>query len=128
MKLVQIKLLLLGVTVLSISSCKKEPSKKNSFLQKETRTQSNIVFIVSDDHAYQAIGAYGHGVNNTPNIDRIAKEGAVFNKGFVTSYICAPSRVVMLTGKYSYVNGKVDTILPFNRKQDNFLKAKGLKI
>ena len=58
----------------------------------------NIVFIMSDDHAFQAVSAYGHNLNNTPNIDRIAKEGALFNKGFVTNSICAPSRAVMLTG------------------------------
>ncbi|MEC7173646.1 MAG: sulfatase-like hydrolase/transferase, partial [Bacteroidota bacterium] len=60
----------------------------------------NIVFIMSDDHAFQAVSAYGHNLNNTPNIDRIAKEGALFNKGFVTNSICAPSRAVMLTGKH----------------------------
>ncbi len=77
---------------------------------------------MSDDHAYQAISAYGHGLNNTPNIDRIAKEGALFNKGFVTNSICAPSRAVMLTGKHSFVNGKVDNIQDFNWDQDNFAK------
>ena len=70
----------------------------------------NIVFIMSDDHAFQAVSAYGHDLNNTPNIDRIAKEGALFNKGFVTNSICAPSRAVMLTGKHSFINGKVDNI------------------
>ncbi|PCJ95403.1 MAG: sulfatase [Flavobacteriaceae bacterium] len=78
---------------------------------------------MSDDHAFQAISAYGYGLNNTPNIDRIAKEGAIFNKGFVTNSICAPSRAVMLTGKHSHINGKVDNIRPFNWGQDNFAKA-----
>ena len=41
----------------------------------------NIIFIMSDDHAFQAVSAYGHNLNNTPNIDRIAEEGAIFNKG-----------------------------------------------
>lgn len=77
---------------------------------------------MSDDHAYQAISAYGHGLNNTPNIDRIANEGARFDKGFVTNSICAPSRAVMLTGKHSFVNGKVDNIQDFNWDQDNFAK------
>ena len=84
--------------------------------------QPNIVFIMSDDHAYQAISAYGHGLNNTPNIDRIAEEGALFTHGYVTNSICAPSRAVMLTGKHSFVNGKVDNLQAFNWDQDNFAK------
>src|SRR5690606_31047473 len=48
----------------------------------------NIIFIMSDDHAYQAISAYGYGLNKTPNIDRIAAEGALFTRAFVTNSIC----------------------------------------
>lgn len=70
----------------------------------ENPAPPNIVFIMSDDHAYQAISAYGHDLNHTPNIDRIAKEGAIFNKGFVTNSICAPSRAVVLTGQGHYYN------------------------
>ncbi|TDY60986.1 sulfatase family protein [Algibacter lectus] len=101
-------------------SCKNETKAK---VEAETPQRPNIVFIMSDDHAYQAISAYGHGLNNTPNIDRIANEGALFNRGFVTNSICAPSRAVMLTGKHSFVNGKVDNISPFNWDQDNFAKT-----
>lgn len=88
----------------------------------EKERQPNIIFIMSDDHAYQAISAYGHGLNNTPNIDRIANEGAIFTHGYVSNSICAPSRAVMLTGKHSFVNGKVDNVQPFNWDQDNFAK------
>ena len=65
----------------------------------------NILFIFADDHAYQAIGAYGHKLNKTPNIDRIANEGMRFNRCLVTNSICGPSRAVILTGKYSHLNG-----------------------
>ena len=67
----------------------------------------NIVFIFSDDHAYQAISAYGdeRRLINTPNIDRIAKEGMKFNRCLVTNSICGPSRAAILTGKYSHANG-----------------------
>lgn len=82
----------------------------------------NIVFIMSDDHAYQAISAYGHGLNKTPNIDRIAQEGAIFTRSTVTNSICAPSRAVLLTGKHSFINGKVDNVQPFDWDQDNFPK------
>ena len=88
----------------------------------ERQAPPNIIFIMSDDHAYQAISAYGHGLNHTPNIDRIAKEGAIFNRGFVTNSICAPSRAVVLTGKHSFVNGKVDNIQAFDWNQPNFAK------
>lgn len=87
-----------------------------------SQKRPNIIFMMSDDHAYQAISAYGHGLNETPNIDRLAKEGAIFTRATVTNSICAPSRAVVLTGKHSFVNGKVDNIQPFDWDQDNFAK------
>jgi arylsulfatase A-like enzyme len=67
----------------------------------------NIVFIFSDDHAYQAISAYGHPAKllDTPNIDRIAKQGVRFDRCLVPNSICGPSRATVLTGKYSHMNG-----------------------
>jgi len=67
----------------------------------------NIVFIFSDDHAYQAISAYGDArkLNETPAIDRLAKEGLRFDRCLVTNSICGPSRATILTGKYSHKNG-----------------------
>jgi len=65
----------------------------------------NIVFIMSDDHASQAISAYGSKLIQTPNIDRLAKEGMKFENCFVTNSICTPSRAAILTGKYAHVNG-----------------------
>ena len=65
----------------------------------------NIVFIFSDDHAYQAVSAYGHNLNQTPNIDRLAKEGMRFDRCLVPNSICGPSRATVLTGKYSHLNG-----------------------
>jgi arylsulfatase A-like enzyme len=90
--------------------------------QPKEAERPNILFIMSDDHAYQAISAYGHGLNETPNIDRLAKEGAIFTRACVTNSICAPSRAVLLTGKHSFINGKVDNALPFNWDQPNFPK------
>ncbi|MGD9563298.1 MAG: sulfatase [Pyrinomonadaceae bacterium] len=65
----------------------------------------NIVFIMSDDHAAQAISAYGRSLIRTPNIDRLAQEGIKFDNAFVTNSICTPSRAAMLTGKYAHING-----------------------
>lgn len=67
--------------------------------------QPNIVFLFSDDHALSAISAYGSKTIETPNIDRIAKEGAIFNNSFCTNSICGPSRATILTGKHSHLNG-----------------------
>lgn len=71
----------------------------------EAAKRPNIVFIFSDDHALQAIGAYGSVVNQTPNIDRLATSGAVFENSFCANSICGPSRACILTGKHSHVNG-----------------------
>lgn len=65
----------------------------------------NIVFIMSDDHAAHAISAYGSKLNQTPHIDRLAKEGMLLENCFVTNSICTPSRAAILTGKYSHLNG-----------------------
>ncbi|MBU2901212.1 sulfatase family protein [Maribacter dokdonensis] len=75
---------------------------------KKTAEKPNIIFIMADDHAIQAISAYGHPISklaNTPNIDRIAENGAIFQNSFVTNSICGPSRAVILTGKHSHING-----------------------
>ena len=61
----------------------------------------NIIFIMSDDHAAHAISAYGSRVNQTPNIDRLAREGMLLKNVFVTNSICTPSRAAILTGQYS---------------------------
>ena len=73
----------------------------------------NIIFIMSDDHAYQAISAYNPDLIDTPNIDKIAKEGVLLGQAYVTNSISGPSRAVILTGKYSHLNG-------FQNNSDNF--------
>lgn len=80
----------------------------------------NILFIMSDDHAYQAISSYSDKLINTPNIDRIANDGILFSNACVTNSICAPSRAVILTGKHSHLNGKVDNGFPFDTTQVTF--------
>ncbi len=89
----------------------------------QAQIKPNVVIIVSDDHAYQTISAYGSKLMNTPNIDRIANEGVRFDKAFVTNSICGPSRAVILTGKYSHKNGfKDNENSVFNGKQNTFIK------
>ena len=73
----------------------------------EPARRPNILLIFSDDHAYQAVGAYKDARNlvETPNLDRIAREGVRFDRCLVPNSICGPSRATVLTGTYSHVNG-----------------------
>lgn len=82
----------------------------------------NVVFIFSDDHAPHAIGAYGSVVNKTPNIDRIASEGALFHNSFCANSICGPSRACILTGKHSHKNGFLRNGNRFDATQTTFPK------
>lgn len=84
------------------------------------KKRPNIIFIMSDDHAYQAIGAYGSNLIETPHIDRIANEGITFTNACVTNSICAPSRATILTGKHTHINGKTDNRRPFDTTQVTF--------
>ncbi|MEL7118987.1 MAG: sulfatase [Bacteroidota bacterium] len=86
----------------------------------QSKKRPNIVFIMSDDHAYQAISAYQNHLIQTPNIDRIAQNGMLFTNACVSNSICAPSRAAILTGKHSHINGKVDNRMPFDTNQITF--------
>ncbi len=87
---------------------------------KEASKRPNIIFIMSDDHAYQAISAYDTRLIKTPNIDRIAEMGMLFTNATVTNSICAPSRATILTGKHSHINGKIDNHFPFDTTNVTF--------
>jgi len=82
-----------------------------SVVPAQPQGRPNIIFIMTDDHAAHAIGAYGSRVNETPNLDRIAREGMMLTRVFATNSICTPSRAAILTGQYSHVNG----VTMFNR-------------
>jgi len=85
----------------------------------------NIVFIFSDDHSPNAIGAYNRwlkSVNPTPNIDKLAAEGMVFERSFCTNSICGPVRAVIETGKHSHLNGFRQNGDKFNWDQQTFPK------
>ncbi|HEX5668587.1 MAG TPA: sulfatase [Chitinophagaceae bacterium] len=82
----------------------------------------NIIYMMSDDHGYQAISAYGYGLNKTPHIDKLAEEGMLFHRAFVTNSICGPSRAVMLTGKHSHINGFKDNHSTFDGSQQTVVK------
>jgi len=108
-----IKLTILSVLVIWVLfSCSQEDMT--------TQERPNIIFIMSDDHAYQAISAYDNTLIETPNIDRIAKMGMLFTQASVTNSICAPSRATILTGKHSHINGKIDNHFPFDTTNVTF--------
>ncbi len=103
-------LVLLTLLILIWSCARQEPLRPN------------IIFIMTDDHAYQAVGAYGSEINSTPNLDRIADEGILFRNSFVCNSICAPSRAALLTGKHSHSNGHLDNRNRFDSSQVTFPK------
>ena len=75
------------------------------------KKQPNVLFIMSDDHTTQGIGAYGSRLaklNPTPTIDRLAHEGVMFENAFCTNSICTPSRACIMSGQYSQTNGVLD--------------------
>jgi arylsulfatase A-like enzyme len=107
---IQLAFSLLILIFISCETAKKEARKK----------RPNILFIMSDDHAYQAISAYSDHLIQTPNIDRIADEGMLFTNACVTNSICAPSRATILTGKHTHINGKIDNMTRFDTTQVTF--------
>ena len=99
----------------------------NTGNQRPEPQRPNILFIMADDHAFQAISAYGGPLKDlapTPNIDRIADAGMLFNRCFVTNSICGPSRATIFTGKYSHKNGFIDNTAgsKFDFSQNSFPK------
>ncbi|MEM1223965.1 MAG: sulfatase-like hydrolase/transferase, partial [Verrucomicrobiota bacterium] len=88
-------------------------------------SRPNIIWIFSDDHAYQTIGAYGGrfaSLNPSPNIDRLAGEGMRFDRSYVSNSICGPARATILTGKHSHMNGFMDNFSRFDGNQQTFPK------
>ena len=96
-----LRIVLLSFLGLLLFSCKEDSKRKEAIKKRPP----NIVFIMSDDHAQRAISSYDGSLNQTPNIDRIATEGAIFTNSFVTNSICGPSRAAFITGKFSHKNG-----------------------
>ena len=108
--------------ILSICACNSPKEKQ------EENKPLNVIYIMADDHAYQAVSAYGSQVSKlapTPNIDRIANEGARMDAVYCTNSICGPSRASILTGKFSHVNGFYKNVDggDFNGEQLTFPKV-----
>ena len=89
---------------------------------KPSSQRPNIVFIFTDDHAVQSMGAYGSKINKTPNLDRIAQQGVTLERCFCCNSICAPSRAAVLTGKHSHANGLMTNGTNFDGSQPTLPK------
>jgi len=90
--------------------------------EKEEPEKPNILYIMADDHAQQALSCYNGELNKTPNLDQIAKEGVQFTNSFVTNSISGPSRAVLLTGRHSHLNGVIKNHMAFDSTQQTFPK------
>ena len=88
----------------------------------QNATRPNIILVFSDDHARQAISAYGSKLIKTPSIDRLASQGTLFTRHYTSNPICAPSRATLLTGLYSHANGHKDNKSKFDGTQPNIAK------
>jgi N-acetylglucosamine-6-sulfatase len=82
----------------------------------------NIIFILTDDHRWDAFSCMGHPFIKTPNLDRIADEGILFENAFVTTSLCSPSRASFLTGKYAHSHGVVTNHTPWDNSNVTFLE------
>lgn len=82
----------------------------------------NIIFILTDDHRYDAMSCMGHPFIKTPNLDRIANEGVLFSNSFVTTSLCSPSRASFLTGNYAHTHGITTNHTPWDNSNVTFLE------
>ena len=82
----------------------------------------NIIFILTDDHRWDALSCMGHPFIRTPNLDRIAEEGVLFENAFVTTSLCSPSRASFLTGNYAHTHGVVTNHTPWDNRNVTFLE------
>jgi len=108
----------LSLLLLPLALCPPQPAAEDAAPDE----RPNILFVFTDDHSTAAISAYGSRINTTPHIDRLAREGMVFDSLFCTNSICAPSRAVVLTGKHSTVNGVMTNGNLFDGDQVTFPK------
>ncbi len=94
-------------------------------MSKAASRPPNVVFVMSDDHAAHAISTYNGRLNQTPQLDRLATEGARFDAAFCTNSICAPSRAAILCGTYNHVNGVTTLDTHLDNTQWTFPQALG---
>ncbi len=93
------------------SGCMQEVQKTE---QTDKADFKSVVFILGDDHAYTALGAYGNNIIRTPNLDKLAADGVRFTNAYSNSPISSASRQSILTGKYPHATGVTLLFTPFS--------------
>ena len=106
-------LLLMGLSIHAFSQHQNGKDKTPALTKVKGVKPRNVIFILTDDHRYDFMGFTGRlPWLKTPNMDRLASEGAWFKNAFVTTALCSPSRASILTGAYSHVHTIVDNVAP----------------
>lgn len=138
MKLKYLSVLIIGFLIVTFLACDEKKDVMATSNKAAEISRPNIILFVADDHGLDAIGAYGNPIIKTPNLDKLAAEGAKFTNAYCTSASCAASRSVILTGKYGHATGSYghvhdyhhfstyDTItsLPVRLEQEGYLTAR----
>ncbi|WP_372949116.1 sulfatase [Mariniphaga sp.] len=104
------KLLISGLSLLTIASCSSQKAE-------EKPEQPNFIVFIADDAAWNDCGPYGNHNIKTPNINKLAEEGVVFNNAFLTTSSCSPSRCSILTGRYPHSTGAPELHMPLPANQ-----------
>ncbi len=114
--------LMVVLLLVTVSACRQSPGPESSsadgrsslnYVKLDGAKPRNVIFILSDDHRYDFMGFTGKVPwLKTPNMDRLANEGAYFRNAFVTTALCSPSRASILTGLYSHTHTVVDNVAP----------------
>src|SRR2546423_3168132 len=113
-------MLLLSSVILAGSSGCSAHSEPRPSASNSAPAPPNIIFILTDDPRWDAVGCMGHPFLKTPNLDRIAREGAKFTNYFVTIPLCSPSRACILSGQYAHKHGIIDNGFVINRDELSF--------
>ena len=111
---------ILCITGITLTACNQKPDKSNQTNEDREFEKPNIVFIIADDLGWQNLGCYGSDYYQTPNIDKLAREGTMFTNAYASCTVCSPTRAAILTGKHP-ARLKLTNFIPGHNKTDKLL-------
>jgi N-acetylglucosamine-6-sulfatase len=118
---------ILGIAAAILSSCSHPASTVNAYRRASVTAPAdkrpNVVFVLTDDQRWDMMSCAGHKYLKTPNMDRLAAEGARFDKMFVTTSLCSPSRASFLSGLYAHTHGVVNNFTDYPHSLASFPKT-----